>query len=199
MAITIGSLSRRTGVPVKTLRKYEDMGLIHTAGRSPGPYRLFDEEALWCVGVIGSLRGLGLTLAEIRELAGIYLARTEDPIGRRLAAALRAARGRVQGRITGPGAAQAGGARGRRVGRPGRRYVVTPQLLAVPALPGQRRRMARAQPGGVRRGRAGRDGPPAYPLAPRICEPSLRCATTEGLKACEYKVVFYTALYSKTI
>ncbi|MEA2535512.1 MAG: hypothetical protein QOJ93_3323, partial [Actinomycetota bacterium] len=24
-------------------------------------------------------------------------------------------------------------------------------------------------------------------------------ATTEGLKVCEYKVVFYTALYSKTI
>jgi len=100
MAMTIGSLSRRTGVPVKTLRKYEDMGLIYTAGRSPGNYRLFDEEALWCVGVIGSLRGLGLTLAEIRELSEIYLARTEDPIGPRLAAVLRAARGRAQDRIT---------------------------------------------------------------------------------------------------
>ena len=99
MAMTIGDLSRRTGVPVKTLRKYEDMGLIYTAGRSPGNYRLFDEEALWCVGVIGSLRGLGLTLAEIRELAEIYLARTEDPIGPRLAAVLQAARGRARDRI----------------------------------------------------------------------------------------------------
>jgi len=42
--MTIGDLSRRTGVPVKTLRKYEDMGLICTAGRSPGNYRLFDED-----------------------------------------------------------------------------------------------------------------------------------------------------------
>ena len=100
MAMTIGSLSGRTGVPVKALRKYEDMGLIYTAGRSPGNYRLYDEEALWCVGVIGSLRGLGLTLAEIRELAEVYLARTEDPIGPRLSAVLRAARGRVQNRIT---------------------------------------------------------------------------------------------------
>ena len=96
MAMTIGDLSRRTGVPVKALRKYEDMGLIYTAGRSPGNYRLFDEEALWCVGVIGSLRGLGLTLAEIRELSEIYLVRTEDPIGPRLAAVLLAARGRVR-------------------------------------------------------------------------------------------------------
>ena len=97
--MTIGDLSRRTGVPVKTLRKYEDMGLIYTAGRSPGNYRLFDEEALWCVGVIGNLRGLGLTLAEICELSEIYLARIEDPIGPRLAAVLRAARGRVEDRI----------------------------------------------------------------------------------------------------
>lgn len=67
--MTIGALSRRTGVPVKALREYEDAGLIYTMGRSPGNYRLFDETALWCVGVIGTLRALGLTLAEIRELA----------------------------------------------------------------------------------------------------------------------------------
>ena len=43
MAMTIGSLSRRTGVPVKTLRTYEDLGLIYTVGRSPGNYRLDGE------------------------------------------------------------------------------------------------------------------------------------------------------------
>jgi hypothetical protein len=46
--MTIGALSRRTGVPVKALREYEDLGLIYTVGRSAGNYRLFDEEALWC-------------------------------------------------------------------------------------------------------------------------------------------------------
>jgi hypothetical protein len=54
--MTIGTLSRRTGVPVKTLRAYEDMGLIYTAGRSAGNYRLFGEEALWCASVVGGLR-----------------------------------------------------------------------------------------------------------------------------------------------
>src|SRR5262249_1839442 len=57
--MTIGALSRRTGVPVKALREYEDLGLIYTVGRSAGNYRLFDEEALWCVAVIGTLRGAG--------------------------------------------------------------------------------------------------------------------------------------------
>jgi MerR family copper efflux transcriptional regulator len=83
--MTIGALSRRTGVPVKALREYEDLGLIYTAGRSSGNYRLFDEEALWCVGVIATLTGLGMTLAEIGDLAASYLQRSGEPISPRLA------------------------------------------------------------------------------------------------------------------
>jgi DNA-binding transcriptional MerR regulator len=97
--MTIGALSRRTGVSVKALREYEDLGLIYTVGRSAGNYRLFDEEALWCVGVIGTLRGLGLTVAEIGDLAGSYLRRSEEPIGPRLAEVLRAVRARTEHRI----------------------------------------------------------------------------------------------------
>src|SRR5258708_9222252 len=99
-AMTIGGLSHRTGVPVKTLREYEDLGLIYTVGRSEGNYRLFDEEALWCVGVIGTLRVLGLTLAEIRDLTATYLERTDEPIGPRLSEVLHAVRARTEKRIT---------------------------------------------------------------------------------------------------
>lgn len=97
--MTIGELSRRGGVPVKALRAYTDMGLVYSAGRSPAGYRLFDESALWCVAVIGQLRGLGLTVAEIRELAGIYLGRPGEPIGPHVAERLRRARGRADARI----------------------------------------------------------------------------------------------------
>ncbi len=97
--MTIGALSRRTGVPVKTLREYEDRGLIYTVGRSAGNYRLFDEEALWCVGVIATLRGLGMTLAEIGDLAASYLQRSHEPIGPRLAEVLDAVRVRTENRI----------------------------------------------------------------------------------------------------
>jgi MerR family copper efflux transcriptional regulator len=98
-AMTIGVLARRTGVPVKTLREYEDLGFIYTVGRSAGNYRLFGEEALWCVAVVGTLRGLGLTLSEIRELTTVYLGRTDEPIGPRLAQILQAVRARTQARI----------------------------------------------------------------------------------------------------
>lgn len=97
--MTIGTLARRTAVPVKTLREYEDLGLIYTVGRSPGNYRLFGEEALWCVGVIGTLRGLGLTLAEIQQLATTYLDGTDEAIGPRLARTMNAVRVRTQARI----------------------------------------------------------------------------------------------------
>ena len=79
--MTIGALSRRTGLRVKTLREYEDLGLIYTVGRSPGNYRLFNDEALWCVGIVSTLRALGLTLTEIVDLVELYLKRREKPLG----------------------------------------------------------------------------------------------------------------------
>lgn len=92
--MTVGELSRRTGVPIKTLRQYTDWGLIYTEGRSPTNYRLYTADALWCVQVISQLRGLGLTVAEIRELT-----RTDPPIGPRLADLLHHARTRITQRI----------------------------------------------------------------------------------------------------
>ena len=71
-AMTIGQLSRRTGVPIKVLRDYEDLGFLSTLGRSESNYRLFGEEAVRCVQVVQSLRSLGLTLKAIRALAAAH-------------------------------------------------------------------------------------------------------------------------------
>jgi DNA-binding transcriptional MerR regulator len=97
--MTVGELSRRTGTPAKALRAWTDMGLVYSAGRSPAGYRLYDESALWCVTVIDELRGVGLTIAEIRDLAAVYLGRPGEPIGPYLAALLRRARDRADARI----------------------------------------------------------------------------------------------------
>lgn len=97
--MTVGELSKRTGVPVKQLRRYEDLGYIYTVGRSAGNYRLFDESALWCVEVITTWRSLGLTLTEISDLVDRYLAHPEENIGPRLAERLQAVRHRTGARI----------------------------------------------------------------------------------------------------
>ena len=99
-AMTIGQLSRRTGVPVKILRHYEDLGFLYTLGRSESNYRLFGEEALWCVQVIQGLRSLGLTLKEIQALVTCYLERPGEPNGVPLEAHLAQAVTRVEARIT---------------------------------------------------------------------------------------------------
>ncbi|AEA23561.1 DNA-binding transcriptional MerR regulator [Amycolatopsis echigonensis] len=97
--MTVGELSRRTGVPIRALREYTDSGLIYTEGRSESNYRLFTADALWCVQWIGQLRGLGLTLAEIRDLARHCPQGNAELIGPRLADLLRTARARLDARI----------------------------------------------------------------------------------------------------
>jgi MerR family copper efflux transcriptional regulator len=96
-AMTVGELSRRTGVPVKALRDYTDTGLVNSLGRSPAGYRLFDTDAFRCLGWIATLRGLGLTVAEIRQIAQAH---HRGPIGPLLAERLASSRARIQARIT---------------------------------------------------------------------------------------------------
>ena len=97
--MTVGELARRTGLSIKAIRRYEALGLIYSAGRSEGNYRLFDESALWCAQVISTLRSLGLTIKEIDQLARDYLSRSGEPIGPRLATLLQRAERRIDERI----------------------------------------------------------------------------------------------------
>ena len=99
MTMTIGQLSRRTSVPIKQLREYEGLGFIYTLGRSAGNYRLFGEEALWCVRVVQSLRALGLTLKETQTLVAHYGTHPHESLGARLDEHLARADARVAARI----------------------------------------------------------------------------------------------------
>ena len=97
--MTVGDLARRTGLSIKAIRRYEGLGLIYSAGRSEGNYRLFDESALWCAQVISTLRTLGLTIKEIDRLGRDYLSRPEELVGPRVAALLDRAERRIDDRI----------------------------------------------------------------------------------------------------
>ena len=63
----IGELSRRTGVPTRLLRYYEEQGLL-TPGRDANGYRHFDEAAVYCVQQIRGLLDSGLTTEIIRAI-----------------------------------------------------------------------------------------------------------------------------------
>jgi MerR family transcriptional regulator, copper efflux regulator len=99
-AMTIGQLSRRTGVPIKVLRTYEDLGFLYIRGRSESNYRLFGEEALWCVQVVQGLRSLGLTLKELQVLTTSYLERSDEPVEGLLQEQLAQVLARIETHIT---------------------------------------------------------------------------------------------------
>ncbi|WP_174187382.1 MerR family transcriptional regulator [Nocardia barduliensis] len=70
--VSIGELSRSTGVPVRTLRFYCDDGILE-AKRSTGGHRLFDPvRAVDRVRLLRRLRALGLSLSAITDvLSGV--------------------------------------------------------------------------------------------------------------------------------
>ncbi|MEW2068137.1 MerR family transcriptional regulator [Streptomyces sp. NPDC007346] len=65
---TIGELAEYAGVSVKTVRFYSDGGLLPEAARSTGGHRRYGPEAVERLGLIRSLRGLDLPVAEVRRI-----------------------------------------------------------------------------------------------------------------------------------
>jgi DNA-binding transcriptional MerR regulator len=69
--VRIGELAAATGTTTKTLRFYEDAGLLHPAGRTPTGYRQYSEDAVARLDFIRRGRSAGLTLAQIREVLDV--------------------------------------------------------------------------------------------------------------------------------
>ena len=67
-ALTISAFAKRSGVPSKTIRYWEGLGLLPRAARSHTGYRVFDSESLRYVAFIRKSKAIGLTLAEMLEI-----------------------------------------------------------------------------------------------------------------------------------
>jgi MerR family mercuric resistance operon transcriptional regulator len=66
--LTIGPLSKRTGCNIETIRYYERVGLLPAPGRSPGGYRLYEDQHLKRLTFIRRARALGFSIDEVRKL-----------------------------------------------------------------------------------------------------------------------------------
>ena len=66
--VQIGELARRSGLSVKTIRFYSDVGLVPEADRAPSGYRRYDARSLLRLEFVRTLRELGLDLATIRRV-----------------------------------------------------------------------------------------------------------------------------------
>lgn len=64
----IGEVAQQSGVPAKTLRYYEDIGLLAPPSRTGAGYRNYDDDVLDRLTFIRSSQAIGLTLGEIRSI-----------------------------------------------------------------------------------------------------------------------------------
>jgi DNA-binding transcriptional MerR regulator len=68
LLLSIGDLARRSGLPVRTIRFWSDIGVLPPAGRTDSSRRLYDVASLAQLELIVTLRELGLGLPEIRRV-----------------------------------------------------------------------------------------------------------------------------------
>jgi MerR family transcriptional regulator, copper efflux regulator len=68
----IGSVAQESGLPIKTIRYYEELGLLKTFGRTEGNYRLFKSDVFARLRFIKRAQSLGLSLLEIKEFLEVH-------------------------------------------------------------------------------------------------------------------------------
>ena len=71
MNLTIGDVSKRTGLRAKTIRYYEDIGLVKPL-RDTNEYRVFRDKDVHKLTFLSRARALGFTIDECRRLLALY-------------------------------------------------------------------------------------------------------------------------------
>jgi DNA-binding transcriptional MerR regulator len=86
MLLKVGELARCTGLTVRALHHYDDIGLLHPSGRSDAGYRLYNATDLERLHTIQALRHLGLPLDDIQKALAEHGQSLPDVIARQLEA-----------------------------------------------------------------------------------------------------------------
>lgn len=74
----IGEVADLVGLSLRTVRYYEEMGLLSPEGRSGGGFRLYTDQHVERLALIKQMKPLGFSVAEIGELL-----QTRDELSRR--------------------------------------------------------------------------------------------------------------------
>lgn len=67
----IGELAERTGLSLRTIRHYDDVGLLPATARTDGGFRVYTEEDFERLMVIKQMKPLGFSLEEMAEILGL--------------------------------------------------------------------------------------------------------------------------------
>ena len=68
----IGTAAQRSGVPAKTIRYYEEIGLVPEPARLASGYRAYDDRAVALLKFVNRARNLGFSIKDVRMLLALY-------------------------------------------------------------------------------------------------------------------------------
>ena len=69
--VRVGEVAERLGVSPRTIKYYEELGLVEPEARSSGGFRLYGEDDVLRLERILRMKGIGYSLAAIRELLSV--------------------------------------------------------------------------------------------------------------------------------
>lgn len=70
--LLIGQVTDQSGIPIRTIRYYESLGLLQSSGRTEGGFRQFSSDVLTRLAFIKRAQHLGLSLEEIGNILQVY-------------------------------------------------------------------------------------------------------------------------------
>jgi len=77
--LQIGEVAERAALSLRTVRYYEEQGLVRPARRSDGGFRLYTEEQVQRLLLIKQMKPLDFTVEQMRELLAARDALAADP------------------------------------------------------------------------------------------------------------------------
>ena len=99
-AYPIGDIAQKVGLTARTIRYYEDIGLLNSVKRVEGGRRVYTDDDVRRLKFIKRLKVLGLSLEDMRELEELYLThRSNDRVLPRLVELLDHHLGTIESRL----------------------------------------------------------------------------------------------------
>jgi MerR family copper efflux transcriptional regulator len=69
--VHIGAVAERTGLSLRTLRHWDEVGLVTPSGRTDGGFRLYTEADVERILLVRRMKPLGFSLDEMAELLDV--------------------------------------------------------------------------------------------------------------------------------